>query len=418
MRYFPLKDFLLYHIYLFVRLITMSSPTRIVAIVPAKHHSQRVPGKNMRLLGPYPLYYHILNTLLQVPELDQVIVDTDSAEIAAGITQYFGHQITILDRPEHLRADTISMNQIIKSIVERLQLSPETLIVQTHVTNPFLTTNSISNMINDYTTKSSSDTSDTPTRPKYQTLMTVTGFQKRLWTHDGQPINHNPTELIQTQDLTHFYEENSCLYLFQARTILDLNHRLGQTQQFWSLSASEALDIDHEEDFQLAEAWYRHKSKLEAEASSVAPKVHTDEEIYDSLLRLIEPKFLSTSSLAQLKGQRVLISAPYMMANIEAFRRFFETDLNMKVIVAPVKERLSEEQLLTYTGQYDASLIGDDRYTEKVISTCGAKVISKWGTGIDSIDQDACRRHHIPLKNTPNKEKSEKILAFRLANMV
>jgi D-3-phosphoglycerate dehydrogenase len=74
------------------------------------------------------------------------------------------------------------------------------------------------------------------------------------------------------------------------------------------------------------------------------------------------------------------------------------------VIAPEVEERLEEEQLLNYAGEFDGAVCGDDRYTERVITACAPrlKVISKWGTGIDSIDQETCQRLGIMVGNTPN----------------
>jgi D-3-phosphoglycerate dehydrogenase len=90
------------------------------------------------------------------------------------------------------------------------------------------------------------------------------------------------------------------------------------------------------------------------------------------------------------------------------------------MIVPEVHERLSEEEILAYAGQFDAALCGDDRYTERVQQAClpRLKVISKWGTGIDSIDQQAAARLGIQVRNTPNAftlPVSDSVLGYMLA---
>jgi len=84
--------------------------TKIAGLVPMRHHSQRVPGKNCRLLGGKPLFHHIIKTLLSVGEIDEVVVDTDSPEIKNGLREYFP-QVKIVDRPVELQADEISISQ-------------------------------------------------------------------------------------------------------------------------------------------------------------------------------------------------------------------------------------------------------------------------------------------------------------------
>jgi D-3-phosphoglycerate dehydrogenase len=101
--------------------------------------------------------------------------------------------------------------------------------------------------------------------------------------------------------------------------------------------------------------------------------------------------------------QKVLLSAPYMIPFLDRFRPIFERH-NLELIVARVHERLTEEELLVYAGQYDGTVCGDDIYTAAVLeaNVPRLKVISKWGTGIDSIDSEAASRLGIQVRNTPN----------------
>jgi D-3-phosphoglycerate dehydrogenase len=100
---------------------------------------------------------------------------------------------------------------------------------------------------------------------------------------------------------------------------------------------------------------------------------------------------------------RVLFSAPYMVSFIDRFRPVL-AHYGLEIIEAPVEERLEEEQILEFAGQFDGAICGDDRYTERVIKAClpRLKVISKWGTGIDSIDKQAAERLGVMVGNTPN----------------
>jgi len=101
--------------------------------------------------------------------------------------------------------------------------------------------------------------------------------------------------------------------------------------------------------------------------------------------------------------QKVLLSAPYIIPFLDRFRPIFERH-NLELIVARVHERLTEEELLVYAGQYDGTVCGDDIYTAAVLeaNVPRLKVISKWGTGIDSIDSEAASRLGIQVRNTPN----------------
>jgi len=99
---------------------------------------------------------------------------------------------------------------------------------------------------------------------------------------------------------------------------------------------------------------------------------------------------------------RVLISAPYMLPVIDDFREKLEA-AGVEVVRARVNERLSEAELIRLIGSFDGVICGDDQFTENVLRRAGRlRVISKWGTGIDSIDIEAARRRGIAVYNTPN----------------
>jgi len=99
----------------------------------------------------------------------------------------------------------------------------------------------------------------------------------------------------------------------------------------------------------------------------------------------------------------VLFSAPYMLPSVERFRPVLGRN-GIDLIVADVKERLEEADILKFAGQFDGAICGDDYYTARAIAACAPrlKVISKWGTGIDSIDQEAAARFGVKIGRTLN----------------
>ena len=210
---------------------------KIVALVPMRHHSQRVPGKNYRLLAGKPLYQHILLTLLACPEIDQVVVDTDSPVVLEGIRSGFP-QVHLIERPEKLRADHIPMNEILSYDTNQVEAD---LYLQTHSTNPLLKADTISRAVQALTAS----------YPAYDSLFSVTRLQTRLWDQLGRAINHNPNVLLQTQDLPPVYEENSCLYIFTRQNLLARRNRLGERPRLFEIPAAEAWDIDEELDFEI-----------------------------------------------------------------------------------------------------------------------------------------------------------------------
>lgn len=115
----------------------------------------------------------------------------------------------------------------------------------------------------------------------------------------------------------------------------------------------------------------------------------------------------------------ILFTAPYMIPFVDRFRPIFDAH-NLQLIVPNVQERMEEIDLLFYAGQFDGAICGDDRYTGRVIEACvpRLKVISKWGTGIDSIDTDACSRYGVKVCRTPNAftiPVADSILGYILA---
>jgi len=203
-----------------------------------RHNSQRVPGKNFRLLAGKPLYYYILETLLAVPQLTSIVVDTDSKPVIEGIAKDFP-QVNIIERPEHLRADDLPMNEI---LIHDTEIYQSDFYLQTHSTNPLLKPGTISNAIDLFLAN----------YPSKDSLFSVTRIQTRLYDKEGYAINHNPLELIQTQDLPPVYEENSCLYVFTRENLIRKHHRIGDTPTMYEIPRIEAVDIDTESDFQIA----------------------------------------------------------------------------------------------------------------------------------------------------------------------
>jgi D-3-phosphoglycerate dehydrogenase len=100
---------------------------------------------------------------------------------------------------------------------------------------------------------------------------------------------------------------------------------------------------------------------------------------------------------------KILFTAPYMIPFVDRFRPVF-AKYDLELILPDVQERMEADELLKYAGQFEGTICGDDRYTEPVIQACTPrlKVISKWGTGVDSIDADACSRYGVQLCRTPN----------------
>jgi len=217
----------------------------ITAIVPMRHNSERVPGKNYRPFSGRPLYHYIIENLIACPLINKVIIDTDSPTVLEDGKRYFP-SLTIRERPEHLRAGTIPMNDVLLNAVTR---DDADFYLQTHSTNPLLKTATITKAIESFLA----------TYPVHDSLFSVTRVQTRLWDQLSRAINHNPAILLRTQDLPPLFEENSCIYIFNRRTLESRHNRIGERPLMFEIDRHEAYDIDEEIDFTFAEFLYKNK---------------------------------------------------------------------------------------------------------------------------------------------------------------
>ena len=221
---------------------------RIVALVPMRHYSERVPGKNYRTFGGRELYHHVIEALLGCELIDEVVINTDSPRIMEDASEQFP-QVRLIERPQELRDGTVPMNDVLLYDVTQVEAD---YYLQTHSTNPLLSTETIARAINQFLENYSS----------YDSLFSVTRIKTRLWDALGRAINHNPAILLRTQDLPPVYEENSCLYMFSRNTLEKQHNRIGVRPLMFEIDAAEAWDIDNETDFRIAEFLYCERMKV------------------------------------------------------------------------------------------------------------------------------------------------------------
>jgi CMP-N-acetylneuraminic acid synthetase len=214
--------------------------TRTVAVVPMRHNSERVPGKNYRPLGGIPLYHHVVRTLSSVPEIDVIVIDTDSDFIIDNCAENFP-DVQVLLRPEHLRDGGIAMNDVLLNTLSQVNAD---IVIQTHSTNPFLKADTLSVALKLF---SRSD-------GQFDSVFSVTRLQARLWDAETRPVNHDPAVLLRTQDLAPLFIENSCFFIFTPKLLRERGNRIGAHPLMVEMAPLEAVDIDTEEDFSQAVA--------------------------------------------------------------------------------------------------------------------------------------------------------------------
>jgi len=212
---------------------------KIVALVPMRQHSERIPGKNYRNFAGRPLYHFIVLSLSNCPLINQIVIDTDSRVIMEDAIRHFPH-VQLIERPEHLRDGRVPMNEV---LIYDTSVVKADYYLQTHSTNPLLRSETITKALRLFLENVS----------LYDSLFSVTRLQVRLWDTNGKAINHDPHVLLRTQDLPPVYEENSCLYIFSGEKLRERHNRIGEKPLMYEIDRAEAWDIDEEIDFQIAE---------------------------------------------------------------------------------------------------------------------------------------------------------------------
>lgn len=218
----------------------------IVALLPMKGNSERVPNKNLRLFNGRPLYHVVLSELLKSKYITKVVINTDSDKIKEDAHKHFP-SIIIVDRPKEIQGDFVPMNDIIA--YDMNQVAAE-VYVQTHSTNPLLLAKTLDKGIEMFL--SARETNDS--------VFSVTRLQTRLYWKDGKPVNHNPAELLRTQDLPPLFEENSNFYIFTRDSFYEAGKkRIGAKPLMIEVDKLEAADIDEPQDFIIAELLHKQR---------------------------------------------------------------------------------------------------------------------------------------------------------------
>lgn len=215
---------------------------KTVALLPMKANSERVKGKNFRILNSKPLFRWILDTLLSIDKIDLVVINTDARNILKENGLEDSDRVLIRDRKPEICGDLVSMNLILKDDIQNISA---VTYLMTHTTNPLLSSKTIESALKEYLGKKEKGQADS--------LFTVNKFQTRFYKIDGSPINHNPNELVRTQDLEPWYEENSNLYIFSTESFQSTNARIGKKPILFPMDKLESIDIDEKEDWDLAE---------------------------------------------------------------------------------------------------------------------------------------------------------------------
>ncbi len=218
----------------------------VVALLPMKANSERVKGKNFRSFCGKPLFKWILDTLLSVEEIDRVVVNTDARSILADNGLVESDRVLIRDRKPEICGDMVSMNLVLADDVANVDSD---IYLMTHTTNPLMSADTVRRALKAFQEGSAEGV---------DSLFTVDRVQTRFYRADCSPVNHDPDNLVRTQDLEPWFEENSNLYIFTRDSFGRTNARIGKRPMMFEGPPFESIDIDTPEDWDFAVAAARY----------------------------------------------------------------------------------------------------------------------------------------------------------------
>jgi len=206
---------------------------KVVAVMPIKMENERLPGKNIKLLGEKPLLQYELDNLLQIKDIDDIYVFCSKSEIC----RYIPNGVKWLSRPEFLDLPTSNFTQIFKVFSDIIDAD---IYVYAHATAPFIMKETMEICLQ--AVKSG----------VYDSAFCARKIQDFLW-KDNEPLNFDATNIPRSQDIEPIYQETSGIYVFTKDVFKKYGTRIGRKPYIHAVTFKEAVDINHVEDFELAE---------------------------------------------------------------------------------------------------------------------------------------------------------------------
>ncbi len=209
---------------------------KIACFIPVKSNSERVPGKNFRILCGKPLYQHIIINVIKADIFDDVYVDTNSEDVKKFCEEY---GVKTIERKTELTQNTANGNDLLNYHCE---LFPNyDYYFQLFATAPFLQPSSITKAVNSLVHSTVYDSCFT--------ALSENGF---FW-YANQPINYRPCVLPRSQDMEPVYEETTGLYGISKESLIKYRCRIGAKPNIIRVNKFEAVDINTEDDLKMAE---------------------------------------------------------------------------------------------------------------------------------------------------------------------
>ncbi len=206
---------------------------KTVAIMPIKLNNERLPEKNVMMLGGKPLLCHALDRLLLIGRLDGIYVYCSEESVC----KYLPPGVSFLKRPRILDEPTSNFNQIFESFMGQVEAD---IYIYAHATAPFVAVETMKECLGEVMDG------------RHDSAFCARKIQDFLW-KDGKPLNFDPCNLPRSQDLDPIYEETSGIYVFTRECYLKNKRRIGLNPYIKEVTFKESVDINEKEDFELAE---------------------------------------------------------------------------------------------------------------------------------------------------------------------
>lgn len=215
---------------------------KITAVIPVRKGSQRVKDKNLRPFAGTTLLDVKIQTLLQVPEIDEIIVNTNSeAAIELVELEYANTKVSFHRREEYYASSECSGSEFFKHLGE---VTNTDVFVYTPCTSPFVKPETISKCIRQFLDN-----------PEYDCLATVSSIKEFMWL-DGKALNYDPYHAPNSQNLPDVVALNFGTTVVGRETLIANSNIIGNKPQFVMTDEIESVDIDTPLDFYLAEKMY------------------------------------------------------------------------------------------------------------------------------------------------------------------
>ncbi len=228
---------------------------KVVAFVPIKMNSSRLPHKNLLDLNGKPLCYYLPNSLLKVKGIDEIYVYCSNESIV----DYLPKGVKFLKRDSYLDGDLVKGQEIYESFINEVDAD---VYILAHATAPFIKSETIENALN----KVIDD--------DYDSALSVKRIQTFTW-YQGKPLNYSLDNIPRTQDIEPVFYETSAFFIFKKEVFTEMGkRRIGDRPYFQEVDDIEAVDIDYPEDFAFAEVIAKSKESSDIEFKIWKPESH------------------------------------------------------------------------------------------------------------------------------------------------